>query len=229
MSSNPSVSNSQQAKPKRRLSKVPFNDKLSPKFLSVEPLEVVPTSQFLRPYWLLRVLRRVILSGGYISSRIYVPKLVWSQPGVKFTGLSAKTSAFEQLLIAIKSRVFLAEPLPHDSEGLYNTVTELKHLSRDLIQIQNNLSKPLPFIREVTLAKENHASPARTSNVIEKNVLKFFLILLRLAGSPILFPPLEKMSSNTPKESARLYRPEWMMKISSVLLLSPQICARSAK
>lgn len=183
-----------QNKPKRRMSKVPFNDKMNPKSLNIEPREEPPSSSMLRPYWLLRVLRKVILNGGYLSQKLFVPKLVWSQYGVKFTGLSAKTSAFEQLLISVRSRVFLAEPLVSDTDGSANTLTELKSLSRDLAQLQNNLSKPLPYIREITINKENTSSPARTSNVgrlsnmvsnIGKNVFKYAEVSYQRIGASL--------------------------------------------
>lgn len=147
------------------MSKIPFNDKMNPRSLNCEPREDPPSSLLLRPYWLLRVFRKVIQKGGYLSPKVFVPKLVWSQYGVKFTGLSAKTSAFEQLLISVRSRVFLAEPLATDTEGSTNTLNELKSLSRDLLQLQNNLSKPLPYIREVVVNKEVIPSPTKTSNV----------------------------------------------------------------
>ena len=152
-------------KPKRRMSKIPFNDKMSPIHLRSEPREGPPASLLLRPYWLLRILRRVITQGGYISPKVFVPKLVWSQYGVKFTGLSAKTSAFEQLLIAISGRAFLADSISDHSEGLASLVSEFKFLSKDLIQLQNNLSKPLTYIQEVTVAKDCQPSPMKTSQV----------------------------------------------------------------
>jgi hypothetical protein len=146
------------------MSKIPFNDKMSPIVLNFEPREEAPKSLLLRPYWLLRVLRKVINQGGYLSPKIFVPKLVWSQYGVKFTGLSAKTFAFEQLLIAIKGRELLAECVS-DHEDLSHFVVELRSLSKDLMQLQNNLSKPLTYIQEVTIVKDCTPSPAKTSNV----------------------------------------------------------------
>jgi hypothetical protein len=146
------------------MSKIPFNDKMSPIILNCDAREEPPKSLLLRPYWLLRVLRKVIIQGGYLSPKVFVPKLVWSQYGVKFTGLSAKTFAFEQLLIAIRGRELLAESVS-DHEDLAHVVIELRSLSKDLMQLQNNLSKPLTYIQEATIVKDSAPSPAKTSNV----------------------------------------------------------------
>jgi hypothetical protein len=212
------------AKPKRRMSKIPFNDKMSPIHLRSEPREEPPTSLLLRPYWLLRILRKVITQGGYISPKVFVPKLVWSQYGVKFTGLSAKTSAFEQLLIAISGRAFLAESISDHSDGLSSLVPEFKFLSKDLIQLQNNLSKPLTYIQEVIATKECQPSPAKTSQVTLHPSPPHSLWPNRWVGCPAWSQPSARMSSNTQRpvsnESVLHFPQEWMMRISFPLPIS---------
>ena len=146
------------------MSKVPFNDKLNPIALHAPPCESPPTSVGRRPYWLLRVLRNIILNGGYISPRVYVPKLVWSQFGMKFTGLSVKTSAFEHLMIAVTSRIFPAE-LPTDAYSTGVALDTVRALNNDLYHLQNNLSKPFPFIKEIQLRDASPAAPSSGSNV----------------------------------------------------------------
>mmetsp|Transcript_9172 Transcript_9172/g.13825 ORF Transcript_9172/g.13825 Transcript_9172/m.13825 type:complete len:428 (-) Transcript_9172:123-1406(-) len=164
---------------KRRMSKVPFNDKLSPIELKAPPREDPPQSLLRRPYWLLRVLGRVIEKGGYISSRVYVPKLVWSQFGVKFSGLGVKTAAFENLAIYTTAHI-RANELPMDATTTRVALYALKRFRHELVGIQNNLAKPLPYIKEVSL---NEApSPPPSSNVgrlssmvtsLGKNVVKY--------------------------------------------------------
>jgi hypothetical protein len=207
-------------KPKRRMSKIPFNDKMSPVHLRSDPREEPPTSVLLRPYWLLRVLRKVITQGGYISPKVFVPKLVWSQYGVKFTGLSAKTSAFEQLLIAISGRAFLAESISDHGDGLSSLVPEFRFLSKDLIQLQNNLSKPLTYIQEVTVTKDFQPSPVKTSQVSSTPrppLSPSLLTTFRLVDCPTWSRALARMSSNMQrrvfKELVHHFQQEWMMKI----------------
>ena len=146
------------------MSKVPFNDKLNPIDLNVTPVETPPQAVARRPFWLLRVLRSIITEGGYISPRVYVPKLVWSQFGMKFTGLGVKTAAFEHVMIAVTSRIFPAE-LPTDAYTTGTGLDTVRALNHDLCLLQNNLSKPFPYIKEVHRAKESSALPQSGSNV----------------------------------------------------------------
>jgi hypothetical protein len=147
------------------MSKTPFNEKLNPVDLNAPPLESPPQSVPRRPYWLLRVLRIIITNGGYISPRVYVPKLVWSQYGMKFTGLTVKTAAFEHLMIAVTSRIFPAE-LPSDAYTTATALDTMRALNNDLIHLQNNLSKPFPFIKEMAERDAAVSSPqAHGSNV----------------------------------------------------------------
>jgi hypothetical protein len=127
------------------------------------PRELPPASILRRPYWLMRVLRRIILTGGYLTPKIYVPQIVWNQCGVKFSGLSTKTTAFEQIIVAVTSRVFPVD-LPSDILSTNLALSALKMLVSDLINLQNNLSKPFPFIREIN-TKSLETTPTPNSNV----------------------------------------------------------------
>jgi hypothetical protein len=66
--------------------------------------------------------------------------------------------------MAISGRAFLAESISDHSDGLSSRVPEFKFLSKDLILLQNNLSKPLTYI-QVIATKECQPSPAKTSQV----------------------------------------------------------------
>jgi hypothetical protein len=226
------------------MSKIPFNDKMSPIILNCDAREEPPKSLLLRPYWLLRVLRKVIIQGGYLSPKVFVPKLVWSQYGVKFTGLSAKTFAFEQLLIAIRGRELLAESVS-DHEDLAHVVIELRSLSKDLMQLQNNLSKPLTYIQEATIVKDSAPSPAKTSNVCHYHHTTLDLSLpslclslssfchCRSEGCRVWSQALVRMSSNMQRlvciDSARRFQQEWMMRTSFPSLVSLLNSARNVK
>ena len=45
--------------------------------------EPEPENVLRRPFWMLRLLRTTINTGGYLTPRLHVPKLVWEQDGAK--------------------------------------------------------------------------------------------------------------------------------------------------
>jgi hypothetical protein len=49
-----------------------------------------------------------ISDGGFMSSEVFVPKIVWYQQGAKFSGVNVKTTAFNMIINAISQEV---EPL----------------------------------------------------------------------------------------------------------------------
>lgn len=59
---------------------LPGLDRLSEQATSWEP---EPDNTLRRPYWVLRLLRRTVTFGGYLTPRLYVPKNVWEQDGAK--------------------------------------------------------------------------------------------------------------------------------------------------
>lgn len=95
-----------------------------------------------------------------------MPKLVWSQYGMKFTGLSVKTAAFEHLMIAVTSRIYPAE-LPTDAYTTATALDTMRALNNDLVQLQNNLSKPFPFIKEISARESTISSQSSGSNVCD--------------------------------------------------------------
>lgn len=145
------------------MSKHPFKD-ITDEEISKTPRESPPSSVLRRPYWLLRVLRRIIVQGGYLTSKVYVPELVWRQYGVKFSGLNAKTAAFEQIMFAVTSRVYPVD-LPTDKASSLLALNTLRLLVQDLNTLQNNLAKPFPFIREIPVRGVDQSAPPSSSNV----------------------------------------------------------------
>lgn len=140
-------------KVKRRMSKVPFNDANDPLLTNAPRRETPPDELSRRPYWLLRLIYTVITEGGYLTPRVYYPKMVWSQFGVKFSGLTAKSSAFSNLMVLVTTRIYPAE-LPTDIDTARAAASVLQVLYRDMVELQNNLAKPFPFIREIDISEE---------------------------------------------------------------------------
>ncbi|KAI9696134.1 MAG: hypothetical protein M1820_008275 [Bogoriella megaspora] len=68
------------------------------------PLEPCPTSSLLRPFWLLRAIYQTLAHprGGYLSTKLFVPRDVWGVRGVKVRGLEEKISACDLLTAALE-------------------------------------------------------------------------------------------------------------------------------
>jgi hypothetical protein len=107
-----------------------------------------------RPYWQLRIVRATVISGGYLTRSVYIPKIVWTQFGAKFTGLGSKIWAFEQCVVLLVERICtLTKPIsPEDTttEELDTALTAFASVYDDFANIQNQLSKPFPFIKEAS-------------------------------------------------------------------------------
>ena len=105
-----------------------------------------------RPYWHMRLISRAINHGEFLTPTIFIPKSVWSQLGVKFSGLHAKTNAFKSLIYLLDTAV---APLVFDEteHSLTNAFLILKNLLEELVVLQNQLAKSFPFIREVHLGQ----------------------------------------------------------------------------
>jgi len=49
-----------------------------------------PRSKDHRPYWLMRVLSKSMMEGGYLTSKMYIPKHFWQQGGCKIPAMNLK-------------------------------------------------------------------------------------------------------------------------------------------
>jgi hypothetical protein len=101
------------------------------------------------PYWTLRNIKRSIISGAYITESVFVPKPVWTQTDVKFAGIPVKTTAFEILLRVIES--IENSHISADEVSLTPFEISLQVAQDELLSLQNQLSKPFPYIKEVDL------------------------------------------------------------------------------
>lgn len=135
-------------------------------------LEEPPASLVGVPYWQLRLILRTIRAGGYLTTSLYVPPVTWSQVGVKFAGLQAKTTAFQNIISVINSHLSYLEMPPlvdvntpiesMTSDKMADIISKIttafaamKLIHEDFVHLQNQLSKPFPFIKEVALQEED--------------------------------------------------------------------------
>jgi hypothetical protein len=135
--------------------------------------EPEPDNPLRRPYWLLRLIRQTVRHGGFITPRLHVPALVWKMYGASFSGLSVKTKAFESVLILLVDRVLPLEMPrgPHDMARARHALRVLEGVRTELDQLQCQLARPFPFIREVPTTASSGgrraASTAATAGVAE--------------------------------------------------------------
>eukprot|EP00298_Acanthocystis_sp_HF-20_P008884 c17963_g1_i1.p1 GENE.c17963_g1_i1~~c17963_g1_i1.p1 ORF type:complete len:287 (-),score=94.16 c17963_g1_i1:13-873(-) len=133
--------NSNQKEPfKVPVFEVPFNP-AQPDLSLLGRLEPKPANATLVPFWLMRQLSLIMADGAFLTQKLYIPKEVWSQKGMRITAISAKISCCQALLSHItKLRQFDI-----------NEISLLKAIDLMLDEMgthQNNLSKYLSFIEE---------------------------------------------------------------------------------
>ncbi|KAF2753671.1 hypothetical protein EJ05DRAFT_504767 [Pseudovirgaria hyperparasitica] len=103
------------------------------------PLEPCPDSYLLRPFWLMRCFYQTIAHprGGYLSTKLFVPRDVWSVKGVKIKATEEKIANCD-LLTAALMKLGSVDTLDADA-----VLEEMQGLEVILDQVQNNLSKKL--------------------------------------------------------------------------------------
>lgn len=103
------------------------------------PLEPCPADVMLRPFWLMRALYQTLCHprGGYITSRLFVPRDVWKVKGVKLRALEDKASQCDLLTAALQK---LARVDSNDADAV---LEEMQNLENILEQVQQNLSRKL--------------------------------------------------------------------------------------
>ncbi|KAL7271138.1 hypothetical protein RUND412_006134 [Rhizina undulata] len=103
------------------------------------PLEPCPPEPLSKPFWLMRCLYQTIAHprGGYISTRLFVPREVWSIKGVKIRSMDEKISACELISNALTK---LASVKQDDVNAIFE---EMQSLEGVLDRVQTLLAKKL--------------------------------------------------------------------------------------
>lgn len=103
------------------------------------PLEPCPDSYLLRPFWLMRCFYQTIAHprGGYLSTKLFVPRDIWGVRNVKLKGVEEKISNCD-LLTAGLMRLSAVNTLDADA-----VLEEMQALDSLLDQVQSNLVKKL--------------------------------------------------------------------------------------
>jgi hypothetical protein len=131
-----------------------------------------PTNAVKVPYWQMHVIRKTIMEGAFITPSVYVPTAVWNQVAVRFSGMAAKTSAYEALVNIIQTQIFPLR-MQLTEQSLLETYTVLRAINETLIMLQNQLSKSFPFIHET--------SPSQTESPVSQSKNQMSWLTSRVA------------------------------------------------
>ena len=145
------------------------------------PLEPCPESFLLRPFWLMRCIYQSIAHpcGGYLSTKLFVPRDIWSVKNVKLKAVEEKVSNCDLLTAALLK---LAQVDTFDADAV---LEEMQTLESVLDQAQASLSKKLgnevgvqgsmPLFKPSPVSDDalvvGESLPPRTSNGPSKSYL----------------------------------------------------------
>ncbi|UKZ76731.1 hypothetical protein TrVFT333_004440 [Trichoderma virens FT-333] len=103
------------------------------------PLEPCPNDFMLRPFWLMRCLYQTLVhpKGGYVSTKLFVPRDVWRVKGVKIKNVEDKIANCDFLTAALLK---LAKVDTLDADAV---LEEMQSLEGVLEQIQSTLTRKL--------------------------------------------------------------------------------------
>ena len=103
------------------------------------PLEPCPDAHLLRPFWLMRCFYQTIAHprGGYLSTKLFIPKDVWRVKGVKLKSIDEKVANCDLLTTALLK---LAKVDTLDADAVLDEMQALEHV---LDQVQASLAKKL--------------------------------------------------------------------------------------
>jgi hypothetical protein len=103
------------------------------------PLEPCPETHLLRPFWLMRCFYQTIVHprGGYLSTKLFIPRDVWRVKGVKLKNVEDKAANCDLLTAALQK---LASVDTFDADAV---LEEMQALEVVLDQVQVQLAKKL--------------------------------------------------------------------------------------
>ncbi len=102
-------------------------------------LEPCPTEFLLRPFWLMRAIYQTLAHprGGYLSTKLFIPRDVWKVKNVKIKGLEEKIGACDFLTAALQK---LARVDTNDADAV---LEEMQNFEDVLEQVRVSLTKKL--------------------------------------------------------------------------------------
>ena len=148
------------------------------------PLEPCPESFLLRPFWLMRAIYQTIAHprGGYISTRLFVPRDAWRVKNVKLKNVEEKVSNCDLLTAALLN---LSKVDTLDADAM---LEEMQAFELVLDQVQGQLGKKLG----TDVGVSGSAAIFKASPIVDE------------AGSIV-----ETLGSKSTNTSSKSYLPSW--------------------
>lgn len=129
------------------------------------PLEPCPLDPIAKPFWLMRALYQTVTHarGGFISTRLFVPRDVWYIKGVKLKGVDDKISACDLVTAALGKLATV------DQNNVTAIHDEMQALEGVLDRAQQMLSKKLGSdVGAAGAAAAYGITPGENSDMFEK-------------------------------------------------------------
>lgn len=176
------------------------------------PLEPCPESFLLRPFWLMRCLYQTIAHprGGYLSTKLFVPRDVWRVKNVKIKGIEEKIASCDLLTAALQK---LSKVDTYDADAV---LEEMQAFETVLEQVRVSLAKKLgnevgvqhsAALFKGAPSDESHvnadASGSKTPNAPGKSYLSGWRKLRNKSSGPALTTMPSASSSSMPKDSSK--------------------------
>lgn len=168
------------------------------------PLEPCPESTLLRPFWLLRSIYQTIANprGGYLTSRLFVPRDIWRVKNIKLKNVEEKVSSCD-LLTAALLKLGKVDTLNADA-----VLEEMQFLDNVMDQVQANLSRKLgsdvgvhgaaSSFKGMTVVDDSASnSEALTSKTNNANSKSYLSSWRKLRSKNSLGPTLTTVSTTT--------------------------------
>lgn len=170
------------------------------------PLEPCPESFLLRPFWLARALYQTIAHprGGYLSTKLFIPRDVWNVKNVKIKAIEDKISACDLLTAALLK---LSQVDTYDADAV---LEEMQAFENILDQLQGFLTKKLgnevgvqgamPLFNKMPTTSEDSTTPtpeppttSKSSSSGGKSYLSSWRKLRsKNSGAGVMAPPPSK-------------------------------------
>ena len=165
-------------------------------------LEACPESFLLRPFWLMRCMYHVIAHprGGYLSTRLFVPRDIWRVRNVKLKNVDDKVASCD-LLTAALHKLSKVDTLDADA-----VLEEMQSFELVLDQVQAALSKKLgggevglqgsgALFRASSTIDEAETLGPRSTNTSSKSYLSGWRKLRsKNSSGPGIQPPIGNMA-----------------------------------
>ncbi|KNC49540.1 microtubule interacting and transport domain-containing protein [Thecamonas trahens ATCC 50062] len=136
-----------------------------------------PNEMMRRSYWLMRVWAKTMVSGGYVTPQLYIPRRMWYQTEVKLSAIPQKIDCCSQVLDQLLK-------LPQEDRTNHpQFVLTLGNLCKQLDEIQRSLDKHLhcvvgikedkAAVQEIRTKKQRFASKMkRLGSTISKGATR---------------------------------------------------------